>query len=64
MIVVSAQETAQARKVRDAYSRTGDLNPEYLNEFDVLSDMRMNGMAREFRNQRGLPRDAKTPYDR
>jgi hypothetical protein len=52
----------QARKVRDAYFKTGGLNPEYEKEFDILSDMRRASMAQNFRNERGLPPNAKTPY--
>jgi hypothetical protein len=64
MRIISSQETAQVRKVRDAYAKTGDCNPEYRREFDVLSDMRMKEMAANYRYHRGLPPDGKTPYDR
>lgn len=64
MRIISSQETSQVRKVRDAYAKTGDCNPEYRREFDALSDMRMREMAANYRYHRGLPPDGKTPYDR
>ncbi|OAS07754.1 hypothetical protein AYO08_10540 [Pseudomonas putida] len=54
---------AQAQKVRAAYAVTGSVNPEYEREFDILSDMRRENMAQEFRAERGLPSTAETPYD-
>lgn len=62
MIIDSKEVAAQAQKVRQAYAKTGDCNPEYRREFDVLSDMRRKEMADKFRDERGLPPDAKTPY--
>ena len=53
---------AQAQKVRAAYAVTGSVNPEYEREFDILSDMRRENMAQEFRAERGLPPTAETPY--
>lgn len=54
---------AQAQKVRAAYAVTGSVNPEYEREFEILSDMRRENMAQEFRAERGLPSTAETPYD-
>lgn len=54
---------AQAQKVRAAYATTGNVNPDYEREFDILSDMRRAVMAQNFRNERGLPPSARTPYD-
>lgn len=54
----------QAKKVREAYAKTSSVNPEYEREFDILSDMRADAQANSFRQERGLPPDAKTPYDR
>lgn len=60
--LIPATEVAQARKVNELYARFGVGSPEYEREFDALSDMRMASMAQAFRNSRGLPPDAKTPY--
>lgn len=54
----------QANRARAAYARTGRVNPDYEREFDILSDMRADAQAKTFRQARGLPPDAKTPYDR
>ena len=61
--LMSQAEADQARKVNDAYSKTGSVNPEYEREFDILSDMRRASMAAKFRQSRGLPPNGKTPYD-
>jgi hypothetical protein len=55
---------SQAQKVRIAYAKTGNVNPEYEREFEILSNMRLDSMAANFRDGRGLPPDGKTPYDR
>ncbi len=52
----------QAQRVREAYARTGNCNPEFELESDKLHDMRLAQMANDFRAERGLPSDAKTPY--
>jgi hypothetical protein len=54
----------QAQKIRLAYAVTRSPNPEYEREFDILSDMRADAQAAQFRRDRGLPHNAKTPYDR
>lgn len=64
MRIISSEEAAQVRKVRDSYAKTGDCNPEYQREFDALSDLRMAEMADNYRRHRGLPPNAKTPYGR
>lgn len=53
----------QAQRVNEAYAKTNGCNPEYNREFDILSNMRKVSMANQFRDERGLPPDAKTPYD-
>jgi hypothetical protein len=58
-----AIEAEQSVKVNAAYAVTGGLNPDYEREFDILSDMRRAHMGEQFRMERGLPPDAKTPYD-
>ena len=57
-------EEIQAQRVREAYAKTGSRNPEFERECDILHDMRLDNMATQFRSERGLPPDAKTPYDR
>lgn len=54
---------AQAQRVREAYGRTGNANPEYEREAAKLSRMRVQKMADDFRAERGLPPSAPTPYD-
>lgn len=49
----------QAQKVRLAYAVTRSPNPDYEREFDILSDMRADAQAEEFRRNRGLPSCAK-----
>lgn len=56
-------EAAQAQKVREAYATTGSVNPEYQKEHSRLSDLRRANMANQFRRERGLNPNAKTPYD-
>lgn len=56
-------EAAQAKKVRAAYATTHDVNPDYVREFEILADMRRANMAYAYRRVRGLPPNAKTPYD-
>lgn len=58
----SPEIQAQAKKVNAAYAKTNGLNPEYEREFDILAEMRRVAMAKDFRDSRGLPPDAKTPY--
>lgn len=58
------EEAMQARRVNLAYGKTNSCNPEYEHEFDILSEMRRKNMAEDFRKERGLPCDAKTPYCR
>lgn len=53
---------AQQKVVRAAYATTNDCNPEYKAQFDILSDLRRASMAQAFRDERGLPPDAQTPY--
>lgn len=55
---------AQAMKVNAAYDVTGGINPAYELEFDILCEMRAEAQAEQYRLERGLPQDAKTPYDR
>lgn len=54
---------AQRKKVNAAYRATNSVNPEYNAQFDILSNMRAEAQAQQFREARGLPPDAKTPYD-
>ncbi|AXH59605.1 hypothetical protein [Pseudomonas amygdali] len=58
------EEEALAQRVREAYAKTGDCNPEYEQLFDELSQMRAKNMAQSFRQQRGKPDHSPTPYDR
>lgn len=52
------------REVNDAYSTGGGVqSPEYQKSFEELHDMNLVAMANQFRNERGLPPNAKTPYD-
>lgn len=60
---MSKAEVDQARIVNAAYWKTGTVNPEYEREFETLADMRRANMADKFRDARGLPPNAKTPYD-
>jgi len=58
------EEEALAQRVREAYAKTGDCNPEYEELFEELSQLRAKGMAKSFRQQRGMPDLSPTPYDR
>lgn len=58
------EEEALAQRVRQAYAKTGDCNPEYEQLFEELSQMRAKGMAKSFRQRRGMPDLSPTPYDR
>ncbi len=48
--------------VRKAYADYGN-SPEYEKELDELHDLKMVIMAARFREERGLGKDAVTPYD-
>lgn len=51
------------REVRDAFSRFGSNSYEYNKSFDELSTLNRMFMAQNYRKERGLPPDSKTPYD-
>lgn len=54
---------AQAKRVRALYDPLKGNTPEFLREFDKLSQMRAQEAAANFRAERGLPPSAPTPYD-
>lgn len=60
--LIPASEEAQALKVNKAYALTNSPNPDYEREFEILSNMRRDSMAKAFRQSRGLSPFAKTPY--
>lgn len=53
---------AKRQQVLEAYSKYGVGSREYEGAFDELHDMRMDAMAEDYRNERGLPPGATTPY--
>lgn len=53
---------AKRSEVREAYATQGFHSREYQRSFDELHDMNLEYMASRFRNERGLPPSAKTPY--
>ena len=53
---------AKRREVNAAYSTHGFHSREYQDSFDELHDMNMMFMAGQFRKERGLPPNARTPY--
>ncbi len=53
---------AKRREVIRAYYTHGFHSREYQEGFDQLHEMNMAFMAGEFRKERGLPPNAKTPY--
>ena len=53
---------AKRQRVREAYAAVGFRSPQYDREFAELHDLNMEVMAEHFRQQRGLPPSARTPY--
>ena len=56
---------AKRKEVNEAYKLSGgNVNdPRYVKSFEELHVMNQALMADQFRNERGLPKEAKTPYD-
>lgn len=62
MSVTKGAIKAKRREVNHAYSAFGFHSREYQQSFDELHEMNMTYMAEQFRKERGLPPNAKTPY--
>ena len=54
---------AKRVEVNDNYAKYGFHSQEYQKSWEELHVMTMQAMAAQFRTERGLPPDAKTPYD-
>lgn len=61
-IVSQVDIDVKRREVNQAYAVYGFNSQEYQQGFDELHDMQMQFMADNFRKERGLPPNAKTPY--
>ena len=62
MPVTKADIEAKRERVRQAYAEHGFHSTEYQTGFDELSDLCKQHMAEQFRQERGLPPNARTPY--
>lgn len=59
---VTSRIRAKRREVNLTYAEHGVQSKEYQQSFDELHDMNLVFMAEQFRKNRGLPPNAKTPY--
>lgn len=60
--ITKADVERKRNEVRKNYSTHGFHSDEYQNSFNELHDLGLAYMAQEYRNERGLPPNAKTPY--
>jgi IS5 family transposase len=66
MAYTQSQIEQKQKEVHEAYgivNKFGYGKARYETLFDELATMRKAKMADDFRNARGLPQNAKTPYD-
>lgn len=58
----AANINVKRHDVNVAYCIHGFHSDEYQKSFDELHEMNMTFMANQFRKERGLPPNARTPY--